>query len=81
LNVASTAGSSLLAFGFIIIAVYLIYALLRGEVAGDNPWNSKGVEWLTTSPPSKGNFDKPLIVTTDPHSYQNPGEEVEHVVI
>ena len=81
LNVASTAGSSLLAFGFVIIVVYLIYALLRGEIAGDNPWGSKGVEWMTTSPPSKGNFDKPLIITTDPHSYQNPGEEVEHVVI
>src|SRR5437868_1262643 len=33
LNVASTAGSSLLAFGFIIILVYLIYALLRGDLA------------------------------------------------
>ena len=42
LNVASTAGSSLLAFGFIIILVYLIYALLRGDIAGDNPWESQG---------------------------------------
>jgi cytochrome c oxidase subunit 1 len=81
LNVASTAGSSLLAFGFVIIVVYLIYALVRGEIAGDNPWNSRGIEWMTTSPPSKGNFDKPLVVTQDPHSYQKPGEEVEHVVI
>ena len=54
LNVASTAGSSLLAFGFVIIVVYLIYALFRGEIAGDNPWNSRGIEWLTTSPPSTG---------------------------
>ena len=37
LNVASTAGSSLLAFGFIIIAIYLIYALMRGEIAGRQP--------------------------------------------
>jgi cytochrome c oxidase subunit 1 len=81
MNVASTAGSSLLAFGFIIIAIYLIYALLRGEIAGDNPWNSRGIEWLTTSPPDKHNFPKPIVVTQDPHSYQNPGEEVEHVVI
>jgi len=81
MNVASTAGSSLLAFGFIIIAIYLIYALLRGEIAGDNPWNSKGIEWLTTSPPDKHNFPKPIVVTQDPHSYQQPGEEVEHVVI
>ena len=47
LNVASTAGASLLAFGFIIILVYLIYALVRGEIAGDNPWDSRGYEWMT----------------------------------
>jgi cytochrome c oxidase subunit 1 len=81
LNVASTAGSSLLAFGFIIVAIYLIYAMLRGEIAGDNPWNSRGVEWMTTSPPDKHNFPTPIVITEDPHSYQEPGEEVEHVII
>jgi cytochrome c oxidase subunit 1 len=81
LNVASTAGSSLLAFGFVIILVYLIYALVRGELAGDNPWKSKGVEWMTTSPPDKHNFHETPVITQDPHSYQQPGEEVEHVVI
>jgi cytochrome c oxidase subunit 1 len=59
----------------------VIYALLRGEIAGDNPWNSKGIEWMTTSPPHKHNFPTPIVITQDPHSYQNPGEEVEHVVI
>jgi cytochrome c oxidase subunit I len=81
LNVASTAGSSLLAFGFLIILIYLIYALVRGEIAGDNPWDSKGYEWMTTSPPPKHNFAETPIITQDAHSYQEPGEEVEHVVI
>ncbi|HVT09543.1 MAG TPA: cbb3-type cytochrome c oxidase subunit I [Polyangia bacterium] len=81
LNVASTAGASLLAFGFIIIAIYLIYALVHGRLAGDNPWDSRGVEWMTTSPPDKHNFHETPVITVDPHSYQNPGEEVEHVVI
>jgi cytochrome c oxidase subunit I len=81
LNVASTAGASLLAFGFIIIAIYLIYALVHGELAGANPWDSRGVEWMTTSPPDKHNFHETPVITQDPHSYQNPGEEVEHVVI
>jgi cytochrome c oxidase subunit I len=80
-NVASTAGASLLAFGFVIIAIYLIYALVRGDIAGDNPWNSRGIEWMTTSPPDKHNFTKPIVITQDPHSYQQPGEEVEHVII
>jgi cytochrome c oxidase subunit 1 len=81
LNVASTAGASLLAFGFLIILIYLIYALVRGPIAGDNPWDSRGYEWMTTSPPPKHNFDETPIITQDSHSYQEPGEEVEHVVI
>jgi cytochrome c oxidase subunit 1 len=81
LNVASTTGSTLLAFGFIIIAIYLVYALLRGEVAGPNPWHSKGYEWLTSSPPIKENFEHTLTYDEEPHTYHDPGEEVEHVVI
>jgi cytochrome c oxidase subunit 1 len=81
LNVASTAGSSLLAIGFVIIVVYLIFALVRGQRATDNPWDSKGYEWMTTSPPPKHNFHEQPVITQDAHSYQKPGEEVEHVVI
>ena len=53
----------------------------QAVAGGARSWQSRGVEWLTTSPPSKHNFDKPIVVTQDPHSYQQPGEEVEHVVI
>src|SRR4051812_38347804 len=81
LNVASTAGSTLLAFGFIIILVYMVFALVRGQRATDNPWGSRGYEWMTTSPPPKHNFHVQPVITQDAHSYQNPGEEVEHVVI
>ena len=81
LNVASTAGSSLLAIGFIIILVYLVFALVRGKRAPQNPWDSRGYEWMTASPPSKHNFDETPTITRDAHSYQKPGEEVEHVVI
>jgi cytochrome c oxidase subunit 1 len=81
LNVASTAGSTLLAFGFIIILIYLVYALVNGDVAGDNPWDSKGYEWMTSSPPIKENFEEIPSYEQEPHTYREPGEEVEHVVI
>jgi cytochrome c oxidase subunit 1 len=81
LNVASTAGSSLLAIGFVIILIYLIFALVRGKPAPDNPWDSRGYEWMTTSPPPKHNFHETPVITQDAHSYQKPGEEVEHVII
>jgi cytochrome c oxidase subunit I len=81
LNVASTAGSSLLAFGFIIVVVYLVYALKNGTVAGPNPWGASGLEWRTSSPPPKHNFDATPIVDEDPYTYQRKGEQVETIVV
>jgi len=36
---------------------------------------------MTTSPHDKHNVTKPIVITQAPLSYQQPGEEVEHVVI
>jgi cytochrome c oxidase subunit 1 len=77
LHVASTMGASLLAFGFLAIAIYLIWSLRYGEVAGNNPWGSKGNEWLVPSPPPKHNFEKVPVLDREPHDYTTP-EEVEH---
>jgi len=81
LNVASTAGSSLLLFGFILVAVYLIYSIKFGKVAGSNPWEAPGLEWRTSSPPPEHNFDEAPIIDEEPYTFQKKGEEVEHVVI
>ncbi len=72
LNVASTAGASLLAFGFIIIAVYLAVALRYGRRTEQNPWGSKGFEWLTDSPPPTHNFHEDPQYPEDPHDYRTP---------
>ncbi|HEX8701037.1 MAG TPA: cbb3-type cytochrome c oxidase subunit I [Myxococcaceae bacterium] len=73
LNVASTAGASLLAFGFIIIAIYLTYSLFYGRASGQNPWRSKGYEWLTESPPPTHNFVGPQpTYPEEPHLYVDP---------
>jgi len=79
LNVASTAGASLLAFGFIIIAIYLAIALFHGEVAGRNPWGSRGYEWDVPSPPPTENFDAVPVFTRGPHEYQDVPEELAKV--
>jgi len=78
LNVASTAGASLLALGFLISAIYLVYALVYGEKCAANPWNSKGYEWLTESPPPTHNFVGPQpIYTEEPHFYVDPQKAEE----
>jgi cytochrome c oxidase subunit 1 len=73
LNVASSAGATLLAFGFLIILIYLVLSLYYGPVAGPNPWKSKGFEWDTQSPPLTHNFEVPPIITSEPHSYESGG--------
>jgi cytochrome c oxidase subunit 1 len=81
LNVASTAGASLLAFGFLIILIYLLISLKRGPIAGPNPWGSRGFEWDTLSPPPTENFVGQPVFTHAPHDYTEAagaGPEVRH---
>jgi cytochrome c oxidase subunit 1 len=79
LNVASTAGASLLAFGFFMILFYLVASLVRGRVAGPNPWFSRGYEWNTPSPPDVMNFPGTPVIDRGPHEYQDgPAAEVKH---
>jgi cytochrome c oxidase subunit 1 len=80
LNVASTAGASLLAFGFLIILIYLLISLRYGKIAGPNPWGSRGYEWQTPSPPPTENFLEDPDFARPPHDYTEvpAGAEVKH---
>jgi cytochrome c oxidase subunit 1 len=77
LNVLSTAGASILAFGLVLPAIYLTYSIFFGEDATANPWGAKGLEWETASPPPTENFPVTPIVTTPAYAYTR--EEI-HVV-
>jgi cytochrome c oxidase subunit 1 len=70
LNVASTAGATLLGFGFVVIFIYLTWSLFWGPKPGENPWESRGFEWYTRSPPPKENFETPAHFEHQPHDYQ-----------
>jgi len=69
LNVMSTAGASILAVGYVLPLIYLIWSLRYGEVAGMNPWKATGLEWQTPSPPPTDNFEGTPIVTREPYDY------------
>ncbi|HEY7089254.1 MAG TPA: cbb3-type cytochrome c oxidase subunit I, partial [Tepidisphaeraceae bacterium] len=69
LNVMSTAGASILAVGYLMPLVYLIWSLRYGRIAGDNPWKAMGMEWTTPSPPPKENFDQIPVVTEEAYAY------------
>jgi cytochrome c oxidase subunit 1 len=69
LNVMSSAGASILAVGYLLPLVYLLWSLRYGPVAGANPWGVKGLEWQTPSPPPPENFDVTPVVTEEPYNY------------
>jgi cytochrome c oxidase subunit I len=69
MNIMSSAGATVLALGFLLPLVYLLWSLKHGEKAGDNPWGATGLEWQTPSPPPTFNFDYQPVVTTGPYAY------------
>ncbi|MGD0227913.1 MAG: cytochrome c oxidase subunit I [Terriglobia bacterium] len=69
LNVMSSAGASILAVGYAIPLVYLIWSMRYGPVAGPNPWGAKGLEWETPSPPPTENFEQTPVVTEEAYAY------------
>jgi cytochrome c oxidase subunit I len=79
LNVLSSAGASILAIGYILPACYLFWSLKYGPDAGPNPWGATGLEWQTSSPPPKHNFDITPVVTTEAYDYSALKQEVMHV--
>jgi cytochrome c oxidase subunit 1 len=69
LNVLSTAGATVLAAGYVLPMIYLLWSLKFGRKAGANPWGAVGLEWATTSPPPKENFHETPVVTWDAYDY------------
>jgi cytochrome c oxidase subunit 1 len=72
LNVMSSAGASILAVGYAMPLVYLVWSLRYGPAAGPNPWKATGLEWQTASPPTTFNFEHTPVVTEDPYEYGPP---------
>jgi cytochrome c oxidase subunit 1 len=70
LNVMSSAGASILAVGYAIPLIYLIWSIRYGPIAPMNPWGAKGLEWeKAPSPPPTENFEGPVVVTEEAYEY------------
>jgi len=69
LNVLSTAGSTILAVGYVLPMIYFLWSMRYGKIAEENPWGAAGLEWQTTSPPPTFNFDEIPVVTHEAYNY------------
>jgi cytochrome c oxidase subunit 1 len=72
LHIMSTAGASVLGVGYMIMASYLGWSLFKGRKATSNPFNARGLEWETTSPPPTENFLTAPVVTQEAYAYDKP---------
>lgn len=69
LNWISSFGVLFLALGYLLPLYYLCRSLIDGKPAGDNPWQARGLEWQTTSPPPPENFLVPPVVPKKAYDY------------
>jgi cytochrome c oxidase subunit 1 len=60
LNLISTIGSFVIALSILVFLANVAISWLRQMPAGDDPWGAMTLEWATSSPPPRHNFDRPL---------------------
>jgi cytochrome c oxidase subunit 1 len=67
-NQIETIGAFLIATSTLIFLINVIVSIKfkRGDVAGDDPWDGRTLEWSTSSPPPEFNFvEVPQVVARD----------------
>ena len=67
LNLVTTIGSFIFAFGILLLLINVGVSLRRGRIAGPNPWDAATLEWSTSSPPPPYNFSViPVVASRHP---------------
>jgi cytochrome c oxidase subunit 1 len=60
LNLLESIGAGIIALAIVTFLVNVWVSLRDRVPAGDDPWLGHTLEWATTSPPPRHNFDRPL---------------------
>jgi hypothetical protein len=56
LNLVTTIGAYLFAFGILVFVYNVFYSRRRGDISGPNPWDAPTLEWSVPSPTPVYNF-------------------------
>jgi cytochrome c oxidase subunit I len=69
LNQLCTIGAYILAVSVVPFYYNVINSWIRGEKAGENPWDALTLEWTTSSPPIIENWEVLPVITHGPYEY------------
>jgi cytochrome c oxidase subunit 1 len=69
-HLVATVGSWFLVAGLLLLFGNFVWALFKGEKAGENPWGGVTLEWKVPSPPPVENFEETPVVTGPPYAFE-----------
>ncbi|MDE3179195.1 MAG: cbb3-type cytochrome c oxidase subunit I [Acidobacteriota bacterium] len=65
----------------VVFMVNLVWSLIKGDQAKDNPWRATSLEWTLSSPPPRRAFGARLpLVRYDPYEYGLPDRDQDYVM-
>ena len=74
----ATIGAFTIALSILVFIINVIYSLRKGEIAGDDPWDARTLEWTIPSPPPPYNFAEiPQVHALDDFWHQKYAEDAD----
>jgi cytochrome c oxidase subunit 1 len=61
-NAVETVGAFIIAVGVLVFLYNLWHSVQHGELAGQDPWDARTLEWSIPSPPPEYNFEEIPVV-------------------
>ncbi|HEX6335936.1 MAG TPA: cbb3-type cytochrome c oxidase subunit I [Jiangellaceae bacterium] len=74
-NIAISIAAAFLGIALVLHLINLVYSWANGPRAGRNPWAGKTLEWETSSPPPRENFEVEPLVLADFYGYGHTAAE------
>ena len=78
LNQLETVGAFIIAASVAIFLVNFFKSVRSGEVAGDDPWDGRTLEWAIPSPPPEYNFARIPVVHSNEPFWDQKHPELKH---